>query len=281
MQKKVGELVKVRPLRVFVDTSVIKLSVIARRVYHVKRRTVRWGGVEKTFDLHVPGYDYPFSRLNNPRMRRDAVAIFFLAEAAKRGWIEFVSSLEAMFELWGLPKVDSVTDHLFGANLRYLEEPILYERTLFDGGQRARDMQYEFLSSVTSPRFVELQKSTGAFQGKDRPLNRNQLLDAFHLWCSERNSSDYFLTSDYSLQRLVGCSKVQTTPIVTPEELLGHLISHVGVIRFLPFSLKGFWKFYFTLNKIREPWGFGGASDKRLSELRRRESLFAKFRKLI
>ena len=61
----------------------------------------------------------------------------------------------------------------------------------------------EFLGRVTHPRFLELQKATGAFQGADRPPNRNQFLDAFHIWSAEVAEADYLLTLDAKMVRLV------------------------------------------------------------------------------
>jgi hypothetical protein len=51
---------------------------------------------------------------------------------------------------------------------------------------------------LNDKRFLELQKITGAFQGK-RGVQRNQLLDAFHLWCAEHNKCDFFLSLDFKL----------------------------------------------------------------------------------
>ena len=52
--------------------------------------------------------------------------------------------------------------------------------------------QFKFLRSLNDERFRELQAITGAYQGEGK-INRNQLLDAFHLWCAEGNGCDLFL----------------------------------------------------------------------------------------
>jgi hypothetical protein len=65
-----------------------------------------------------------------------------------------------------------------------------------------------------------LQKLTGAYQGPGR-LNRNQLLDAFHLWCAEYNHCDYFLTLDFNLSKIANKQKRRfPTEIVKPSELI-------------------------------------------------------------
>ncbi len=52
--------------------------------------------------------------------------------------------------------------------------------------------QYNFLRSLDHGRFLELRRICGAEQGQK--VNRNQLLDAFHLWCAEFNRCEYFLS---------------------------------------------------------------------------------------
>jgi hypothetical protein len=94
------------------------------------------------------------------------------------------------------------------------------------GGGKKVDHQFDFLCSLKHERFVELQRATGAFQGEDQLPNRNQLLDAFHLWCAESANAKYFLTMDDKLAKVVAKSK-KVTPNVTlvrPRNLLAALI---------------------------------------------------------
>jgi len=84
-------------------------------------------------------------------------------------------------------------------------------------------MQFRFLSSLKNKKFIELQKLTGADQGTGK-LNRNQLLDAFHLWCAEYNGCDYFLTFDFKLMRVVGKQKGRFLgEVVKPSELISQI----------------------------------------------------------
>jgi len=50
-------------------------------------------------------------------------------------------------------------------------------------------------------------RRVGHFTGSDRPLNRGQLIDAFHILCAESAGANYFLTLDDSLIRTLGSRK--------------------------------------------------------------------------
>lgn len=95
---------------------------------------------------------------------------------------------------------------------------------LYGGAGNWEDDQYDFLRSLDHERFVKLQKIAGAYQGR-RPVNRNRLLDAFHLWCAEHNGADYFLSLDLKLARLIERSKSKpTVPVVRPSQLLAAVL---------------------------------------------------------
>ncbi len=117
--------------------------------------------------------------------------------------------------------MDSQTGKFYGAPYEIVDAPIEYSGVLIGMGMDARQMQYDFLSSLNDRRFLKLQKMTGAFQG-ERRANRNQLLDAFHLWCAEHNECEYFLTLDFSLIRVLRKNR-RSQPlvqVVRPSELL-------------------------------------------------------------
>jgi hypothetical protein len=62
----------------------------------------------------------------------------------------------------------------------------------------------------------------GAEQGND--VNRNQLLDAFHLWCAEHRDCDYFLSLDFKLAQMTANSRQKLRcRVVLPSELLAAL----------------------------------------------------------
>ena len=84
--------------------------------------------------------------------------------------------------------------------------------------------QFRFLGSLRHPRFLALQKMTGAYQGPGK-LNRNQLLDAFHLWCAEHNHCSFFLTLDFKLLKVLRKGKNQPrVKAVKPSELLAEVV---------------------------------------------------------
>jgi hypothetical protein len=80
-----------------------------------------------------------------------------------------------------------------------------------------------FLKSITHPRFLQLQRACGAFQGDS--VKENQLADAFHIWCAEAANASHFLTTDFTLANLV--RRHRTAPpqvrVVAPSELLDEL----------------------------------------------------------
>lgn len=132
---------------------------------------------------------------------------------------------ETRLESWGLRNMDSQTGLFYGAEIETIDAPIQYSRVMVSAGMDADRLQYDFLARQEHPRFKELQKATGAYQGL-KPLNRNQLLDAFHFWCAEHNSCDYFLTLDFTLVHMLSTAhqrRPSTTIAVTASELLGKI----------------------------------------------------------
>ena len=112
-----------------------------------------------------------------------------------------------------------MTGDLYKAPRITVEPPIRYGRVLFGGTEDFREAQFRFIESLGDSRFLELRRACGAQQGKK--VNRNQLLDAFHLWCAEHNACEYFLSLDFKLARVVDAGKIKPTcRIVRPSELL-------------------------------------------------------------
>jgi hypothetical protein len=129
--------------------------------------------------------------------------------------------METIFESWGLPKMGSATGGFYRAPYEMVDAPIKYYRVLIGMGIDSKEMQIKFLSGIKNKRFIELQKMTGAYQGKHE-INRSQLLDAFHIWCAEHNKCDFFLTLDFKLLKVIR-KNMKTEPIVhvvRPSELL-------------------------------------------------------------
>jgi hypothetical protein len=82
------------------------------------------------------------------------------------------------------------------------------------------------LRKLEHKRFRDLQRITGAYQGEGKP-NRNQLLDAFHLWCAEHNGSDFFLSLDFKLAKIIERSiSKPMVAVVRPSQLLTAVLPH-------------------------------------------------------
>jgi hypothetical protein len=208
---------------VFLDTSVLKAAVDTRLVLIPEPQRIEWGGREFEVDVHRPVFvnqNAQYLAQGNRERFEDTVALRFIAALAKEGKIKLFMHQEVLIELMGLPRVTGEGPRFYGAPIENVEGPFQYGRIVFDS--TGRDYQYEFLSQVEHPRFKELQRACGAYQGPNNPLHRNQLLDAFHILCAESASATYFLTHDDSLIRVLTGRwprKTTVTPI-TPKRLL-------------------------------------------------------------
>jgi hypothetical protein len=210
-----------KPPKVYIDTTVLRFSATQLPRLRLRRQTINWSGQAHELTVHDLVHINPNDSIDNPELKAEVELLPALAQAGKKGQVKYVIHPETLFESWGIPKMDSQTGKFYAAPLEAVDAPVEYSRVLIGMGVDARQMQYEFLSRLKDRRFLDLQKMTGAFQGEGK-LNRNQLLDAFHLWCAEHNKCDYFLTLDFSLIRVLRNNK-RSQPLVhviRPSELL-------------------------------------------------------------
>ncbi len=206
-------------LHVYVDTNVLKFSATALQRYIPAKQKIDWGGKEIEVVIHKSDLINPNLRIENPKLKSEADLLPRVADLSRQGKVKFVMQFEARNESWGIPNMDSRNNEFHGAEIDLIEAPFKYSRVIAGGG-REIDHQYEFLNRVQHPRFDQLQKITGAWQGKNSK-NRNQLIDAFHLWCAEHARVEYFLTLDFKLQKQVFLSKHPVhVQIVRPSEML-------------------------------------------------------------
>jgi hypothetical protein len=206
--------------KVYIDTTVLKFSATQLPRYRPRTQKINWGGHAFETTVNDLVYINPNESIKNPELKVETELLPILAEAGKAGIIKFVIQLEALIESWGIPKMKSETGTFYDAPYEYIEAPVKYSRTIAGGSLHPKEMQFRFLSSLKHKRFFELQKLTGAYQGIGK-LNRNQLLDAFHLWCAEYNGCDYFLTLDFKLIRVIGKQKGRfLCAVVKPSELM-------------------------------------------------------------
>lgn len=211
------------PPKVFVDTNVLKFSATDLLRLRPRMKQLQWG--EKQIDVLI--HDFvrinPNDNIRNAELKTEVELLPKLAELGKEGLVQFIIQIEVEQESWGLPNMDSRTGRFYGAPITWTQGPFKYSRIVAGGNVSPRDLQLNFLKSIDHPRFKQLMRIAGAYQG-EYDVNCNQLLDAFHLWCSEHEGADYFLTLDFKLARVV--SKVGAkyrVPIVRPSELLAKL----------------------------------------------------------
>ena len=214
--------------RVFLDTSVVKHSFRARRALRPRSASIEWNGKTHNLTLHDFVLIDPAARVTNKELMNEIDDLTKITALAVAGEIELQWHHEAREEfdrVWLVPSGGSPS--LLTAPITWVDGPIWYRRMTTsllpgDGWPRV-DEQFEFLAGLDMPRFLQLQKLTGAYQGKIK--NRNQLLDAFHIWCAEVANSTHFLTTDLKLIKHI---RRQTTNqplinVVSPSELLAEI----------------------------------------------------------
>ena len=213
------------PSTVFVDSNVLKFAATHLPRFVPKKEEIQWGPRIVEVVVHHEVVVNPNDNIANPILKAEADLLPQAAAFGKSGVVEFVRTVEALYEEWGLPDMDSETGTFYGAPIRLINAPFKYGRVMGRLGIDGKAEQYRFLTSIKSPRFDAIQRATGAFQGA-QPLDRNQLIDAFHIWCAEAAGCAYFLTLDFKLQRTVSQSKLETPLLLLrPSEFIGALAS--------------------------------------------------------
>ncbi|BDQ34903.1 hypothetical protein [Pseudodesulfovibrio portus] len=208
-------------IKVYIDTCILKFSATSLNRLIPRNQTINWGGINHECIVHDFREINPNDKINNLRQKKDADSLPEIAKMAKDGLIEIVMQDEIIFESWGLPKMDSQSGMFYGAPVSMVDAPFVYGRIVVGFGSSAKELQEKFLLNLNQKRFLQLQKATGAYQGKN-PKNINQLLDAFHIWCAEHNQCDHFLTMDYKLIKVIKSLKnnIPTVKVLSPSELL-------------------------------------------------------------
>ena len=184
---------------------------------------MNWGGRLQQAEVVRWFEEYPNAALDRG-FRQHLAALPLIAHLAKRGRVTLLSHMEVAVELMGLPGPPDSRGTFYGAPITNVEGPIRYGRVVVGPSWDHRDHQFEFLAGLAHPDFVRLQNAVGARQGSH--LNRNQLIDAFHLWCAEHARADYFLTTDLRLVRSVRAQPrhAPRVQLLSPKELLPRLL---------------------------------------------------------
>jgi hypothetical protein len=210
-------------ISVFLDTNIFKFSAVALPRLRPREVETSWGAKKQRITVHDLLILNPNEQLSEEHavLKAEAALLPEVAALAAAGLAVFHISDESVWELSGLPNLDSQMGQFYGAKTEIVFSPVRYSRIVCGGGEDVRQAQYKFLCSLTDKRFLELQKITGAYQG-ERAIQRNQLLDAFHLWCAEYNKCDFFLSLDFKLaNHTKGRAPV---PIVLPSKLLAAVL---------------------------------------------------------
>ena len=208
------------PIRVFIDTNVLKFSVTESQRLVPRIQKLNWGGRPAEVVVHDEMTINWNDRIMDPVLKSEVELLPKLAELGRANRLQFLLSVETKVESWCLPKRDSVHGICFGAPIKSVQAPVMYGRVVVGMGVDLEKEQFRFLASLKAPRFLQLQRMTGAYQGPGR-LNRNQLLDACHLWGAEYNQCSYFLTLDFKLARVLRRSANSLlTHVVKPSDLM-------------------------------------------------------------
>lgn len=206
--------------KVFLDTNVLKFAATELPRLLPRRQSLDWGGKAIEITVHEFAEINPNDSIENPELKAEAGLLPRLAAIGKLGDLKYVMNFETLWESWGLRNMDSKNGRFYGTQIEFVKAPFEYERIVAGGGMKPKERQYRFLASVKHPRFLELQRMTGAYQGEQK-LNRNQLLDAFHIWCAEHSGCTFFLTLDFKLIKVLSQSRATSTVrAVRPSELL-------------------------------------------------------------
>lgn len=228
--------------KVFIDTNILKFSAVKKYCYLPKTTKNNWNGEDYEGKIYEHYTANDINKIKNDTQKRDAVFLGILAYAGISGSLEYFIHREVDLELWGLPGTSSPSGRFFDCPLSKIQDPFPpKERIVFGGEKKFREHTLDFLSSIQEPRYLEITKMTGAFQGAGRSLHLNQALDAYFIWCAECAGLEYFLTMDYKLIKVVASSKRETAvKLITPEGLLRDLSFRLGFFG----SISLFWNGY-------------------------------------
>jgi hypothetical protein len=214
------------PPLIFLDTSVLKHA--ADRIIRGRRRKVtrQWGSTSVSMDVTQFVEVYPNARVQEPLVD-ELRCLPLIADLAKTGQLRLVTHAEVTFEFWGLPKTDDSRGKFHGAPIDVGPDPLRYGRDIAGWSIMHSDPQYDLVRGLTHPRFQQLKQAVGASDSASKVYN-NQLLDAFHIWCAEAASANYFLTTDLKLVRRVSQHKRHppNCRLVTPAQLVRALINN-------------------------------------------------------
>jgi hypothetical protein len=208
-------------LRVFVDTSIVRYADQERTHLVKQPETFRWGGTLVTAPIVRQVTEHPLEKLNTPQHQHtyeDAKLIPVIDDLAKHGLITLLWHMETMLEYqrnrpFPGPPVPDFIERIQLANC-----PIYYARMIVSPFEKT-DEQLKFLRALKHLGFDEWKRIVGVVA--DSNNERNQLMDAWHLWSADHNHCEYFLTMDSKLIRSVASRRRKSQlRLVTPSQFL-------------------------------------------------------------
>jgi hypothetical protein len=225
---------------IFLDTSVLKHAsdrLIRGRIHKVTRS---WGDKVVTMDVTQFVDVYPNASVRRP-LADELRYLPFVAHLAKTDRLRLITHQEVEFEFWGLPKTDNPRGRFYGAPIERGPDPFRYGRLIAGWPAMAKtDPQFDFVKGITHPRFQQLQQAVGTHPNSRH--YKNQLLDAFHIWCAETADAEFFLTTDLKLIRHVRQHKKYppTCHVVSPAQLVRALAAdrHLRLRDILQFVMR-------------------------------------------
>lgn len=241
-------------IRVYVDANIIQHSDVDRTYWLPEDRTLDWGGFAVETRTY-PRYEVIDKRssMTNDKLRRELVALQLLAQFDRLADVRFFQQFETGLEANYRP---GVSPPLFGASIVWAASPIPYARAVLGFGARP---QLEFIQSIDHPRFRYFQKLSGVQPGMSEQRRRAQMLDAWHLWCAERNECGFFLTMDFKLIKMLsGIDRTTShdqprTPlrVIEPSRLLVEAARRLPLWRTARVLAKGLWDIRRTVGRRR------------------------------
>lgn len=217
-------------LRVFIDNCVVRNSQQVRIELEEVQENINWGGQEFTVPITKPKAVYPnekFKNQNDLRAYVDSQKIPRIEKLARLKLIKLYWHHELRWEFISKRKLKkgnvSIVNYIHEAN-----SPIYYSRVVASAISK-EDYQFNFIKNLKHQRFNEWKNACGVIAGSKK--ERNQTLDAFHLWTAEHNWCDYFVTMDYKLISAVEKSTLKTElNIVSPTELLKIAYCYIPIV---------------------------------------------------
>jgi hypothetical protein len=210
----------------YLDANIFKFAATALVRLFPRKQVIHYDGKTTEHRYFEPRFVNPNDGITNPTLKTEVSLIETVANHVKAGRLRAVADLETLFETWGFPNMDSVHRRFYGAPVGPAPPPIHVDRFVFCAGKDPLTLQRNFLRDISHPRFLELQKVTGGYQGKEG-YSWNQMLDAYAVWCAEHNQCNYFLTLDFRLVRIWKTARVgaSTIKLMIPSQLLAALES--------------------------------------------------------